>query len=280
MREVVVVGLITYNSSEEHLKQWRLSFETATILAKSRYPTIDFKLLWIDNGTKSVEFDDIQYGYNLTSRGNIGYTCAANLLMNEASRIEDFKYYLSSNPDGVFHPEFFINILTFANRYPNAIIECSQFPEEHPKYYDPLNYDTPWASGCSCLFPREILQTVGELDENFFMYCEDVDFSWRARLAGYKVKHCPKATYGHFVINRKSSLTTTKYFYESGRYLAYKWKNPEFQFWCEEILILEGIFLSPEELPHLPKINWPYSTTKMAEVCDFENKFYFGKGRW
>jgi cellulose synthase/poly-beta-1,6-N-acetylglucosamine synthase-like glycosyltransferase len=45
---------------------------------------------------------------------------------------------------------------------------------------------------------RAVLERIGGFDEeNFFMYCDDVDFSWRARLSGYRVVYRPTACVFH-----------------------------------------------------------------------------------
>lgn len=42
-----------------------------------------------------------------------------------------------------------------------------------------------WVNGALWLLPRHVWQQVGGLDTRYFMYCEDVDFCLRVRLAGY-----------------------------------------------------------------------------------------------
>ena len=39
---------------------------------------------------------------------------------------------------------------------------------------------------------------VGEWDESFFLYCEEVDFMRRTRQAGLKIAYVPEATATHF----------------------------------------------------------------------------------
>src|SRR3989337_1332624 len=46
-------------------------------------------------------------------------------------------------------------------------------------------------------FKRELIENVGMLDDYFFMEYDDMDFSWRARLAGYKVFFVPSAIVYH-----------------------------------------------------------------------------------
>ncbi len=52
-------------------------------------------------------------------------------------------------------------------------------------------------SGCALLATRNFLETVGLLDERYFMYYEDVDWSWRARQAGFAVDWLAQAHVWH-----------------------------------------------------------------------------------
>jgi hypothetical protein len=51
--------------------------------------------------------------------------------------------------------------------------------------------------GAAVLLRRSALDTVGHFDDDFFMYYEDTDLSWRLRLAGYRVEHCADAVVHH-----------------------------------------------------------------------------------
>lgn len=46
-------------------------------------------------------------------------------------------------------------------------------------------------SGCCMVIRREALERIGEFDERFFMYLEDVDWCLRARAAGFEVHFAP-----------------------------------------------------------------------------------------
>ncbi|MDQ1283828.1 MAG: hypothetical protein QG620_176 [Patescibacteria group bacterium] len=48
-------------------------------------------------------------------------------------------------------------------------------------------FETDFVSGCAMLVKREIFQRVGLLDEDFFLYWEDADFSVRVKKAGFKL---------------------------------------------------------------------------------------------
>jgi GT2 family glycosyltransferase len=54
-----------------------------------------------------------------------------------------------------------------------------------------------WVSGACLLHRRAVSDRLGGLDEGFFMYCEDVDFCYRARQAGWTVYFHPGVTVEH-----------------------------------------------------------------------------------
>lgn len=53
------------------------------------------------------------------------------------------------------------------------------------------------ACGASVLLRREMLEDVGLLDSDFFMYYEDTDLAWRARLKGWKIIYNPRSLVRH-----------------------------------------------------------------------------------
>lgn len=53
------------------------------------------------------------------------------------------------------------------------------------------------ASGGASLYRVSMLQIIGLFDEDFFAYYEDVDLSFRAQLAGWKVRYVPEAIVYH-----------------------------------------------------------------------------------
>lgn len=52
--------------------------------------------------------------------------------------------------------------------------------------------------GAFLMISREALNKVGLLDEAYFMYGEDIDFSWRIRLAGFENYYMPTARIIHY----------------------------------------------------------------------------------
>ncbi len=72
-------------------------------------------------------------------------------------------------------------------------------------------------SGCSFAIRREVFEELGGFDPDFFLYLEDIDLSWRARLAGYKILYVPSSIVYH---KFRLSVAPWKEFYlERNRYL-------------------------------------------------------------
>jgi GT2 family glycosyltransferase len=59
--------------------------------------------------------------------------------------------------------------------------------------------DVDFAPFCGILIKREVIETVGYLDEGFFLYYEDMDYCRRARQAGYRIRLQPDAHIWHDV---------------------------------------------------------------------------------
>lgn len=54
-----------------------------------------------------------------------------------------------------------------------------------------------WTSFAAVMIRGEVIDTVGFLDEGYFMYYEDTDYCRRARAAGWVVRHVPEARVVH-----------------------------------------------------------------------------------
>jgi N-acetylglucosaminyl-diphospho-decaprenol L-rhamnosyltransferase len=92
---------------------------------------------------------------------------------------------------------------------------------EKPRYGE-LPLEPVWMPFACVAFRRDVLDTVGLLDDGFFMYFEDIDYCLRVREAGYALLYWPRARIVHLV--GKSSDVTAKgaaekraprYFYEA-----------------------------------------------------------------
>lgn len=54
-----------------------------------------------------------------------------------------------------------------------------------------------FATGCCMAVKREVFEEIGMLDEKYFLYYEDNDFSQRAKNAGFLIKFQPKSVVWH-----------------------------------------------------------------------------------
>jgi len=59
-------------------------------------------------------------------------------------------------------------------------------------------YKTDWVEGSFLLTPAEVWRKLGGLDEDYFMYVEDIDYARRVVRAGKRVAYCPGISYVHF----------------------------------------------------------------------------------
>lgn len=63
------------------------------------------------------------------------------------------------------------------------------------QYNEELSVD--FATGCCMAIRREVFEKIGILDEKYFLYYEDNDFSQRAKTAGFSILFQPKSRIWH-----------------------------------------------------------------------------------
>lgn len=114
--------------------------------------------------------------------------------------IKPTDYFLILNPDCIVSPNAFDLLVKrfLLNPKKTGIVEGRQWPAEHPKEFDPLTLRTPWASGAFCLINAEFYASIGGMDENYFLYNEDVDLSWMSWLNNLDVLYERNAVVTHF----------------------------------------------------------------------------------
>lgn len=76
--------------------------------------------------------------------------------------------------------------------------------------------------GAAALYRRQMLEEIGFLDEDFFLYGEDVDLCFRAQLAGWKCLYVPSAIVYHKV-NATTGRLSDLHVYHHTRNLEFVW---------------------------------------------------------
>jgi hypothetical protein len=124
---------------------------------------------------------------------NLGHGGGQNALA--ADLTEDL--LLVINPDTVAEPLLVTRLVERFSDPRVGVVEARQLPVEHPKEHA-ADGTTPWASMACAMLRAAAVREVGLFDaETFFLHGDDVDLSWRMRLAGWAVVHEPRARVFH-----------------------------------------------------------------------------------
>jgi GT2 family glycosyltransferase len=216
------------------------------------------------------------------SRENIGFASAQNNLMKAAFAGEaDYSpdFHLCLNPDTLLDPYFFQEAWSVlaANLHNITLLEGRQFPFEHPKPYDPFTGVTPWCTGAALFINGDTFRATQGFDQRFFLYCEDVDLSWRVRALGGVCRLIPRARLFHDMrIDGAKPAAIRRLMLEGGRRLAAKWGAPEFVEWAEATMVNDGLVPARSSLE--PLIVAPPDPA--FAVTDFRHHLSFGFPRW
>lgn len=97
------------------------------------------------------------------------------------------------------------------------------FSQYHQSYKDLKTvHEIDACTGAAMVVRNSAIKEVGMLDDNFFMYAEDLDWCKRFRDAGYKIVFYPKIKIIHHKYksgikssNKKTSSITQQYFYKT-----------------------------------------------------------------
>jgi len=204
--EIEVISL-SYNS-ERFLAGYFAAF------ARIDYPLDRITLNLVDNGSRDRSAEIIAEKFaeknvgdpaypikvKLTrSEKNLGFTGGNNLALRRLLRDSSAPFFLLLNIDTEIHAQTLSELVRYMVADPSTgLVEARQEPKEHPKWYDPLTHETGWCSGGGVLIRAEALRQVGVFDDRFFLYCEDVDLSWRMWQQGWRCKINPQAVFSHF----------------------------------------------------------------------------------
>jgi N-acetylglucosaminyl-diphospho-decaprenol L-rhamnosyltransferase len=120
--------------------------------------------------------------------------------------------------------------------------------------YGRADFDVVWeggqVSGACIMLPCRVIEQVGALDEEFFMFFEETEWCWRIHKAGYKVVYLPQARVVHHWMGsvRQQPRVMTARLYKSA--LIYYRKTGSLG---ERVAIfgVVGLGLAKNELLHL-----------------------------
>jgi len=73
--------------------------------------------------------------------------------------------------------------------------------------------EVDFVSGCAMLLRRKVPERVGLLDERFFLYYEEVEWCVRARRAGFRIVHVPRARVWHRICPQAQAESPTVHYY-------------------------------------------------------------------
>jgi len=252
----ISIIIVTYNS-EDHIDRCLRSL----LLHENRYIK---EIILIDNASTDDTLKIVSKVKNLKievlkQKNNIGFASSVNIGIKK----EKGKYILLINPDTEILKECFCNLIKSVEverggisggkmigkgglvhnthvRNPNLLIGLFDFtnlkkifPNNrwHKKFYyfdsksNGLDMEVDAVSGGFMLIDKRVINKIGNLNENFFMYLEDIEYCNRARNEGFRVIYCPGAVIYHEggassrnkdKINFNAWLWSRKYFF---------WKN-------------------------------------------------------
>jgi N-acetylglucosaminyl-diphospho-decaprenol L-rhamnosyltransferase len=90
-----------------------------------------------------------------------------------------------------------------------------RYPQE--RYASQQPFEVDFVLGATMMLKREVIELTTGFDEQFFMYCEEVDWAWRIHDAGWKVYCVPSAHVTHLSGKSASQIRVQS--------LLYLWKS-------------------------------------------------------
>ncbi len=168
---------------------------------RERYPAVillrqDRNLRFAGGNNAGMRYA-LAHGAELVCLLNNDTTVDAEFLMHLVSRIQSDHKIGITTPKIYYHDE--PNRIWFAgasiSMWTGTMKHIGIREDDHGQYDESIEID--YATGCCILTRREVIEKVGGLDESFFMYTEDADWSMRVRRAGYSVVYEPRAKVWH-----------------------------------------------------------------------------------
>ncbi len=213
--------------------------------SQSKY---QYEIIVVDNGSRdgSVEWlkNSRSEDLKIIENQNTGFAHGNNLGIKQASG----KYILLLNPDTELRADTLKIMLDFMEarldvgisgckvvkpdgkldlackrRFPNPWNSFLRLARLSNKNYNLLDKDENQETeidsvmGAFLLIRKSVIEKIGLLDEEFFMYGEDLDWCWRCKEAGFKVWYYPKTSIIHYKgsSSKKIPFKALKWFHEA-----------------------------------------------------------------
>lgn len=228
---------------------------------KQHWDTIQYEIILVDNAPKAdhkadfLSVDDrISY---IISEVNIGFGRANNLGMKAATG----KYLLLLNSDTLIFDDSIAKCTLFLEQPENAgygMLGCRLLNEDlsHQNSFYPFVHDSLWnyfkcnnpflyklydlkkeyadialfrqvgdVSGACMLLRKEVFDTTGGFDPDFFLYCEETEWCRNRVAKQYKIGYFPESSVVHLggqsapqtMMQVQSFISLGLYWYKSGR---------------------------------------------------------------
>lgn len=211
---------------------WNAYEETIVCLENILKFNIRFTLVLVDNGSTDNSIEKLKPFENrvkfIKNTSNLGFAGGVNKGIRWCIK-NNFEFVALINNDAI--PEYnWLNLnVSFMQQDASVGIVTGLMLDSQGKYIDSAseeysNWGLPFprdrnkkkedapvasyvfgATGGGSLYRTSMLKEIGLFDEDFFAYYEDVDLSFRAQLAGWKVYYNPLAITYH-----KRGLTSNK----------------------------------------------------------------------
>ncbi len=185
--------------------------------------------LVIDNGSTDDSVEAIRKAFPqipiLELDENLGYAGGCNAGIRWALG-KSFEWILLLNNDAIAEPDFIDAFLAASRQKPSAAILGAKaysrsrlgqidsfggyWNPASAQFEDPARGKTDepafeqmqiadYVCGCALFMRREVPETIGLLDERFFLFWEEADFCTRARRHGFEIWTAPQAKVHHKV---------------------------------------------------------------------------------
>ncbi len=194
----------------------------------------NFKILLVDNCSTDDSFEKLKNELAeievLQTSNNLGYTGGINFGIRHLMQ-KDAEYILVINNDTIVEKDFLSHLVKAMESNPGAAAACGTILNEHDReriWYasgkiiswrglavhlnkgekfvqSSIVQTVGFITGCLMLLKVSCLEKTGLLDERFFMYLDDIEFSRRIINNGLKLLYVPTAIIYHKVLGEKES---------------------------------------------------------------------------